>query len=69
MASVNYFLIAQLIRMLTVIEDYFVDFRWNLRPKMKALQTQPTVSPTLIHHIQRQEIKVVPNVQVRNSLM
>ena len=32
---------------------------------MHALQTQPTVSPTLIHHIQRGQIKVVPNIQVR----
>ncbi|XP_060083332.1 flavin-containing monooxygenase 5-like, partial [Ylistrum balloti] len=37
--------------------------RWNLNPKMHALQTQPTVSPTLIHHIQRHEVKVVPNIQ------
>lgn len=37
--------------------------RWNLNPKMKALQTQPTVSPTLIHHIQRKDIKIMPNVQ------
>ncbi|ESP00865.1 hypothetical protein LOTGIDRAFT_172967 [Lottia gigantea] len=36
--------------------------RWGLNPKMKALQTQPTVSPTLIHHIQRQQIKIVPNI-------
>ncbi|WAR28553.1 FMO5-like protein [Mya arenaria] len=34
-----------------------------LNPKMQALSTQPTVSPTLIHHIQRGNIKVVPNVQ------
>ncbi|XP_069104182.1 flavin-containing monooxygenase 5-like isoform X1 [Argopecten irradians] len=37
--------------------------KWNLNPKMHALQTQPTVSPTLIHHIQRREVKVVPNIQ------
>lgn len=37
--------------------------RWGLNPKMKALQTQPTVSPTLIHHIQRKDIIVVPNIQ------
>lgn len=37
--------------------------RWQLNPKMKVLQTQPTISPTLIHHIQRREIKVVPNIQ------
>ncbi|KAK7090381.1 flavin-containing monooxygenase 5-like [Littorina saxatilis] len=36
--------------------------RWGLNPKMKALQTQPTVSPTLIHHIQRRNIKIVPNI-------
>ncbi|KAL3846575.1 hypothetical protein ACJMK2_017551 [Sinanodonta woodiana] len=37
--------------------------RWKLNPKMSALQTQPTVSPTLIHHIQRGQIKIVPNIQ------
>ncbi|ELT99393.1 hypothetical protein CAPTEDRAFT_160407 [Capitella teleta] len=37
--------------------------KWKLNPKMHAMQTQPTVSPTVIHHIQRKEIKVVPNVQ------
>ncbi|XP_033637687.1 dimethylaniline monooxygenase [N-oxide-forming] 5-like isoform X1 [Asterias rubens] len=36
--------------------------RYNLNPKMRALQTQPTVSPTLIHHIQRGHIKVKPNI-------
>lgn len=38
--------------------------RWNLNPKMGALQTQPTVSPTLIHHIQRGNVKIVPNIKV-----
>lgn len=37
--------------------------RWGLNPKMHALQTQPTVSPTLIHHIQRRQIRIVPNIQ------
>ncbi|KAL4219838.1 hypothetical protein ACF0H5_020249 [Mactra antiquata] len=37
--------------------------RWKLNPKMKPLQSQPTVSPTLIHHIQRRNIKIVPNIQ------
>lgn len=37
--------------------------RWNLNPKMRLLQTQPTVSPCLIHHIQRHDIRVVSNVQ------
>lgn len=37
--------------------------KWNLNPKMQALQTQPTVSPTLIHHIQRKNIVIVPNIQ------
>ena len=36
--------------------------RYNLNPTMRALQTQPTVSPTLIHHIQRGHIKVKPNI-------
>lgn len=29
---------------------------------MGALQTQPTVSPTLIHHIQRKNISIKPNI-------
>ncbi|RUS78357.1 hypothetical protein EGW08_013877 [Elysia chlorotica] len=37
-------------------------WRWGLNPKMKALQTQPTVSPTLIHHVQRGNIKIMPNI-------
>ena len=37
-------------------------WRWNLNPKMRARQTQPTVSPTLIHHIQRRNIAVKPNI-------
>ncbi|XP_072034242.1 flavin-containing monooxygenase 5-like [Amphiura filiformis] len=36
--------------------------KWNLNPKMHALQTQPTVSPTLVHHIQRGNLKVHPNI-------
>lgn len=36
--------------------------KWGLNPKMRALQTQPTVSPTLIHHIQRRNITIVPNI-------
>ncbi|XP_064614834.1 LOW QUALITY PROTEIN: flavin-containing monooxygenase 5-like [Liolophura sinensis] len=36
--------------------------KWKLNPKMRLLQTQPTVSPTLIHHIQRHQIRVVPNI-------
>ena len=37
-------------------------WKWNLNPKMHARQTQPTVSPTLIHHIQRRNILVKPNI-------
>ena len=37
-------------------------WRWNLNPKMHARQTQPTVSPTLIHHIQRGSTVVKPNI-------
>lgn len=37
-------------------------WRWNLNPKMRARQTQPTVSPTLIHHIQRGNVEVKPNI-------
>ena len=32
-------------------------WKWNLNPRMSALQTQPTVSATLIHHIQRNNIQ------------
>jgi dimethylaniline monooxygenase (N-oxide forming) len=34
---------------------------------MKPLQSQPTVSPTLIHHIQRNEIKIKPNIKQING--
>ena len=37
-------------------------WQWNLNPKMHARQTQPTVSPTLIHHLQRRNIVVRPNI-------
>ncbi|XP_064638632.1 flavin-containing monooxygenase 5-like isoform X2 [Lineus longissimus] len=37
--------------------------KWKLNPKMKALQTQPTVSPTLVHHIQRGNIAVKSNIK------
>ena len=37
---------------------------YKLNPKMRALQTQPTVSPTLIHHIQRKHVEIKPNIKV-----
>eukprot|EP00058_Branchiostoma_floridae_P007408 XP_002592896.1 hypothetical protein BRAFLDRAFT_65482 [Branchiostoma floridae] len=37
-------------------------YKWGLNPKMRALQTQPTVSPTLIHNIQRNNIAIKPNI-------
>lgn len=37
-------------------------WKWGLNPKMGALQTQLTVSPTLIHHIQRKNIHIKPNI-------
>lgn len=37
-------------------------WKWGLNPKMKPLETQPTVSPTLIHHIQRRNIRIAPNI-------
>ena len=37
-------------------------WQWNLNPKMHARQTQPTVSPTLVHHIQRRNVMVKPNI-------
>jgi dimethylaniline monooxygenase (N-oxide forming) len=36
--------------------------KWGLNPKMRPLQTQPTVSSTLIHCIQRGYVKVKPNI-------
>ncbi|XP_022088130.1 dimethylaniline monooxygenase [N-oxide-forming] 5-like [Acanthaster planci] len=36
--------------------------KYNLNPKKRFLQSQPTVSPTLIHHIQRGHIKVKPDI-------
>jgi len=36
--------------------------KWGLNPKMGILDTQPTVSPTLIHHIQRRNIRIAPNI-------
>ncbi|GFN74209.1 hypothetical protein PoB_000071500 [Plakobranchus ocellatus] len=45
-------------------------WKWGLNPKMKALQTQPTVSPTLIHHVQRGNIKIYPNItHIENNLV
>jgi dimethylaniline monooxygenase (N-oxide forming) len=41
--------------------------KYNLNPKMRALQSQPTVSPTLVHHIQRNDIKIKPNVSLING--
>ena len=32
--------------------------KWGLNPSMRALQSQPTVSGTLVYHIQRGNIKV-----------
>ncbi|GFS24375.1 dimethylaniline monooxygenase [N-oxide-forming] [Elysia marginata] len=29
---------------------------------MRILETQPTVSPTLVHHIQRGNINILPNI-------
>lgn len=36
----------------------------NLNPSKRAMQTQATISPTLIHHIQRKEINISPNIKV-----
>ena len=36
---------------------------WGLNPKNRILQSQPTVSPTLIHHIQRGHINIQPNIK------
>ncbi|KNC80467.1 hypothetical protein SARC_07170 [Sphaeroforma arctica JP610] len=37
--------------------------KWGIKPKMRAMQSQPTVSRSLLHHIQRDQIKVRPNVE------
>lgn len=36
--------------------------RWGLNPKMRAMQTQPTVCPNLVFHIQRGQLKMHPNI-------
>ena len=36
---------------------------------MHALQTQPTVSATLVHHIQRGNIVIKPNIKVTLNLL
>ena len=41
-------------------------FSYNLNPKIRALQSQPTVCPTLIHHIQRKHVNIKPNIKVVN---
>ncbi|XP_075244772.1 flavin-containing monooxygenase 5-like isoform X2 [Convolutriloba macropyga] len=38
-------------------------FKWGLNPKMRALQTQPTVSATFIHYLQRHLIQIKGNVK------
>ena len=40
--------------------------KYNLNPTMRALQAQPTVSPTIVHHIQRNQVKIKPNIRVNN---
>jgi len=35
---------------------------WGLNPKNRILSSQPTVSPTLIHHLQRGNIKIRQNI-------
>lgn len=40
---------------------------YNLNPTMHAMQTQPTISPTLIHHIQRKHVNIQPNIKVRGK--
>ncbi|XP_067948329.1 flavin-containing monooxygenase 5-like [Watersipora subatra] len=55
---VKQFILETIVRVITGSPE-----RWNLDPKMGALQTQPTVSPTLIHHIQRGNITIVPNIR------
>lgn len=37
--------------------------KWGLKPKKGPLQTQPTVSPLLIHHLQRRNIKLINNIK------
>ncbi|XP_067948678.1 flavin-containing monooxygenase 5-like [Watersipora subatra] len=37
--------------------------RWGLNPKYGPSRTHPTVSQTLVHHIQRGKVKVSPNLK------
>eukprot|EP00127_Corallochytrium_limacisporum_P005048 Clim_evm3s198 gene=Clim_evmTU3s198 len=37
--------------------------KYGLNPKMGMLQTQPTVSPTLYHYLQRRQVTIRPNVR------
>lgn len=41
--------------------------KYNLNPKMKALSAQPTLNPTLIHHLQRRHIKIKPDISHLNG--
>ncbi|KAJ8022293.1 Dimethylaniline monooxygenase [N-oxide-forming] 5 [Holothuria leucospilota] len=45
---------------ITVIQGH--PDKWGLNPKMRALQTQPTVCPNLVFHIQRGQLKMHPNI-------
>ena len=41
----------------------------SLNPRMKAMQAQPTVSHSLIHHIQRGDVIMKPNVSKFEEVM
>ncbi len=42
-------------------------YQWGLNPVMRALQSQPTVSGTLVYHIQREEVLMKGNIQRFNG--
>ena len=56
--KINSWLLESMIRILSGPPE-----KYGLNPKYRAFQSQPTVSPTLIHYIQRGYVNVKPNVK------
>ena len=60
-------------RVLNIIFEGIITFIFGhpnnigLNPKMRALQTQPTVSATFVHYVQRKYIQLVGDVQKVNK--
>jgi dimethylaniline monooxygenase (N-oxide forming) len=38
--------------------------KYGIKPKLGCLQAHPTVSPTLLHHCQRKNVLIKPNIKV-----